>query len=152
MIITIQEQHGLGELLNSGCKVGYSLECCHYPLGELKPPEEIHVLPIPDDWDSDDLGWAPNGYEALHLSALVSVGIEHPELFEKKVKIIATGAVDDSSPVSFPTYVYLGLDEKGERLIGIDGCGFVPFCLRNVKDYKFKLVGIFRKVEFDPGI
>lgn len=150
MIIKLKQQHNLAELLNGGCKLEYAPEYCHYPLGEIKPPENIHLLPILDDWDFDHLGWAPKGYEPLHLSALIGIGVEHPELFQKKVKITATGAVDDSSPVSFPTYVYLGLDEKGRRMIGTDGCGFVPFCLRNEGRYKFKLYGIFRRVKRNP--
>ncbi|MEI6305145.1 MAG: hypothetical protein WCP09_03995 [Candidatus Taylorbacteria bacterium] len=151
MIITLKKQHDLQELINTGCQVRYSLEHCRFPMGKIGVPTEIHLLPIPEDWDCDDTSWAPPGFESLQLSALIAVGIEYPEL-QKQMTITATGAVDDCSEVSFPGYAYLGVDEKGKSVIGIDGIGFVPFCLRNSKGNEFRLVGIFRKIEHDCGL
>ncbi|MEI6057352.1 MAG: hypothetical protein WCQ60_00050 [bacterium] len=151
MIITLKKQHDLKELIEIGCQVKYSLDHCRFPVGKIEVPTEIHLLPIPDDWDCDNTGWAPSGFESLQLSALIAVGIEYPEL-QKQFTITATGAVDDCSTVSFPGYAYLGVDDTGRPVIGIDGIGFVPFCLRNSKGCEFKLFGLFRKIEHDCGL
>lgn len=105
---------------------------------------EVELLPIPDDWDCDIRGWAPKGYDSLGLSALITFGIKHPDLVQEGVKITATRAVDDYSSVSYPFYACLEV-KKGKKVLDGDGCGFVPFCTRNSKGSKFKLLGLFVK-------
>ncbi len=146
MKITISLQHTLEELKSKG----FEFTIGDRPIKEMERRDvekwpgrvEVELLPIPDDWDCDERGWSPKGYHALGLSALIAVGVEHPELLQEKMTITATQAVDDYTSHSFPFYACLRLNE-GKKLFSGDGCGFVPFCLRKKEKYAYKLLGLF---------
>jgi hypothetical protein len=146
-VIKVNGVYSLEQLERSGCQLAYGRAACGFSESpDYKGPTEVHFFPLPDAWDCDVVGWAPPGFRALGLSILVAIGIEHPEL-QEKLQITATRATDGGSLVSFPTYAYLGMRE-GKRVLTIDGCGFVPFCLRDKKghDQFTNLVVAFEKI------
>lgn len=140
--------HTIEELKSKGYEIGFlNNETMKEMEGRDKRKSnavEVDILPLPDDWDCDIRGWAPAGYDSLGISALVALGVEYPDLVQEGVKITATSAVDDYSSVSFPFYAFLE-SKAGKKELSGDGCGFVPFCLRDREGYKFKLLGIFAK-------
>ncbi len=146
-VIKVNGIYSLDKLEQSGCALAYGRAACGFSESpDYKGPTEIHFFPLPDDWDCDMVGWAPPGFRALGLPILVAIGVEHPRL-QEALQITATRATDGGDSTSFPSYAYLG-SRDGKRVLTIDGCGFVPFCLRGHKEHgQFQnLVAAFEKI------
>lgn len=143
-ILPVRRTYQIDELKGRGCEIEYNKRYRRFGLGSaLRLPTTFHLIPLPEDWDYLDFGWAPSGFKPVGLKGLVSVGIEHPTV-QEAMWITATDAYRNDRSAAFPVYAYLGTRE-GNRVIGEDGSGVPPFCLRGEHGYP-PVAAVFEKL------
>lgn len=119
----LRNQHTLSELEQGGCqrKFGtFNPEDRNYSV-----PSTVYLVQIPR-WKNlgwiEGKHWAPYGYRPLGVDALVSFGVEHPDV-QRLLVVVATGAVDEPSESSAIYYLHLTKDENGDRIVSVPNWG-----------------------------